>query len=83
MQGKQYFHLDFVYHTHSKFWTINIPRNSIDPDQSGFALFADGLYNTLFNYQKADDKIFFNKFSKVVKPKPYYIENSKTREQTV
>ena len=29
-----------------------------------------------FNYQKADDKIFVCKFSKNVKSKFYYIENS-------
>ena len=37
----------------------------------------------LFNNQKADDKIFVCKFSKNVKSKLYYIENSKTRGQTV
>ena len=35
------------------------------------------------NYQKADDKIFVCKFSKNVKSKLYYIENSATRGQTV
>ena len=37
----------------------------------------------LFNYQKAEDKIFFYKFSKNIKSKLYHIENSKTRGQTV
>ena len=37
----------------------------------------------LFNYQKADDKIFVCTFSKNVKAKLYHIENSKTRGQTV
>ena len=36
----------------------------------------------LFNYQKADDKIFVCKFKKKWS-KQYHIENSKTRGQTV
>ena len=37
----------------------------------------------LFNYQKADNKIFVCKFSKNVKSMLYHTENSKTRGQTV
>ena len=37
----------------------------------------------LFNYQKANDKIFVCKFSKNVNSKLYHIENSNTRGQTV
>ena len=36
----------------------------------------------LFNYQKADDKIFVCKFAKIFKSKLYRIENSKTSGQT-
>ena len=35
----------------------------------------------LFNYQKADDKIYVCKFSKKIKSKLYHIEKSKTRGQ--
>ena len=38
---------------------------------------------TLYNYQRADDKIFVCKFSKNVKSKLYHIQNSTTRGQTV
>ena len=38
---------------------------------------------SLFNYQKADNKMFVCKFSKNFKSKLYHIENSKTRGQTV
>ena len=41
------------------------------------------LHLILFQYQKADDKIFVCKFSKNVKTKLYHDENSKTRGQTV
>ena len=37
----------------------------------------------LFNYQKADDKIFVCKFLKNAKSKLYHIDNSKTRGQTL
>ena len=32
----------------------------------------------LFNYQKADDKIFVCKFSEIFRSKLYHIENSKS-----
>ena len=41
------------------------------------------LLRVYSNYQKVDDKVFVCKLSKNVKSKLYYIENSKTRGQTV
>ena len=51
--------------------------------QENFPLHGKKSFLKVFNNQKADDKIFVCKFSKHVKSKLYYIENSKTRGQTV
>ena len=54
-----------------------------EPESSKLPWLPDLIHEfKIFKYQKADDKIFVCKFSKNVKSKLYYIENSKTREQT-
>ena len=48
-----------------------------------YLLYVSFIVINSLTTKKADDKIFVRKFSKNVKSKLYYIENSKTRGQTL